>query len=53
MLGKSIDNFDSFEFESMKVLIDTDILRTINGEIVMSIEDSGYRIVIKEVGSTI
>ncbi|KAJ8433201.1 hypothetical protein Cgig2_004333 [Carnegiea gigantea] len=34
-LGKSIDNSDSFEFESMKVLIDTDILRTINREIVM------------------
>jgi len=37
----------------MKVLIDTDILKTINGEIVMSIEGSGYRIVIKEVGSIV
>ncbi|KAJ8425772.1 hypothetical protein Cgig2_014886 [Carnegiea gigantea] len=36
----------------LMVLIDTDILRTINGEIVMSIKDSSYRIVIKEVGST-
>ncbi|KAJ8447486.1 hypothetical protein Cgig2_019480 [Carnegiea gigantea] len=44
-LGKGIDNSDSFEFESMKVLIDTDILGTINWEIVI--------IVIKEVSSTV
>ncbi|KAJ8446697.1 LOW QUALITY PROTEIN: hypothetical protein Cgig2_002859 [Carnegiea gigantea] len=38
-LGKDIDNSDSFEFESMKSCT--------------SIEDSGYRIVIKKVGSTV
>ncbi|KAJ8423433.1 hypothetical protein Cgig2_010127 [Carnegiea gigantea] len=50
-LGKSIARTDSFE--SMKVLIVTDIFRTIEGEILLSLEDAGYRIMIKELGPAI
>jgi len=50
-LGKSISRTDSFN--SMKVLIDTDILGTIEGDLVLTLEDSGYRVKIKEAGSVI
>ena len=37
----------------MKVLIVTNNFRTIEGKILLSLEDAGYRIMIKELGPTI
>ena len=47
-LGKSIARTDSFQ--SMKVLIVTNIFHTIEQEIILSLEDAGYRLMIKELG---
>ena len=47
-LGKSIARTDSFN--SMKVLIDTGILTSIEGDVILHLEDQGYRIKVKEVG---
>lgn len=49
-LGKSIARIHSFD--SMKVLIETDRFHTIEADVILSIEDSGYRLKIKEVGSS-
>lgn len=49
-LGKPIYCTDSFE--SMKVRIVTDIFRRIDEELLLTLEDGGYRVWIKEVGST-
>ena len=50
-LGKPIFRTDSFE--SMKMLIATKILSRIEEEILLSIEDGGYRVTIKKVGSAL
>ena len=34
----------------MKVLIDTNCLKTIEGDILLHLQDAGYRLVVKEVG---
>lgn len=47
-LGKSISRTDTFE--SMKVLVVTDRLHSIQGDLILQLEDSGYSISIKEVG---
>jgi len=47
-LGKSIARTDSFN--SMKVLIDTGIFNSIEGDVILHLEDSGYRLKVKEVG---
>jgi len=50
-LGESIARTDSFD--SMKVLIDTDRFYTIEAYVILSIEDSGYRLKMKEVGPSV
>jgi len=45
-LGRSIEKTDTFE--TMTILIQTDILRRIEDEIIFHIEDLGFRIVVKE-----
>ena len=50
-LGKSILRTDTFEV--MRVLIVTDIFRRIEQEILLSLADRGYRVWIKEIGSTV
>ena len=40
-------------FESMKLFIITDILRTIHCDLILNIEDLGYRILIREIGPAI
>jgi len=47
-LGKPIIRTDSFE--SMKVLIATDILRSIQCDLTLHIEDLGFRVLVKEIG---
>ena len=49
-LGKPIMRTDSFD--SMKLLIETDILSYIEDDIVLMIEDMGFRVSIKEANST-
>jgi len=48
MSRNPIEKIDSFK--AMKVLTDIDQLRTIEGEMLLSLEDYGYKIVVKEVG---
>ncbi|KAJ8447085.1 hypothetical protein Cgig2_022814 [Carnegiea gigantea] len=50
-LERAIDKIESFE--SMRILIDTAIFKTITGAFVLRIGDSGYRITVKEVGLAI
>ncbi|KAJ8434651.1 hypothetical protein Cgig2_034085 [Carnegiea gigantea] len=50
-LGKSIARIDFFD--SMKVLIDTDRFYIREADVIPSIEDSGYRLKIKEVGPSV
>jgi len=50
-LGKPISRMDSFE--SMKMLIVTNIFSRIEEEILLTIEDLGYRVTVKELGSVI
>lgn len=44
---------ETFSFESMRILIDTDILHSIEDGLILSIEDVGYKIMIKEVSCVI
>ena len=50
-LGKSIARTDSFD--SMKVLIHTDRFHTMEADVILSIEDSRYRLKIKTVGPSV
>lgn len=50
-LERAIDKTESFE--SMRILIDTGIFKTINGDFVLHMGNSGYRITVKEVGSAL
>jgi len=50
-LAKPILRTESFE--SMKVLIVTDILRTIHCDLILNIEDLGYRILIREISQAV
>jgi len=50
-LGKSIERTDSFA--SIRVLIDTNGFDTIDADLILYIEDSGYKLKIKEVGPTV
>lgn len=44
---------ETFSFESMRILIDTDRLHSIEDELILSIEDVGYKIMIKEASCVI
>ena len=48
-LGKAIARTDSFA--SMRMLIETDVLLFIEKEIILRIEELGYKVIIREVGS--
>ena len=50
-LGKPIARTDSFD--SMKIIVETDRMHSIKGDIILTIEDLGFRIVVKEVGPAI
>jgi len=50
-LGQIIERAEFFE--SMKVLIDTGIFNTIEGEVLLQIENLGFKIKVREVGSFI
>jgi len=50
-LGKSIARTDSFN--SMKVLIDTGVFKSIEGDVLLTIGDAGYRVQVKEVGTVV
>ena len=46
-MGKSIARTDSFN--SMRALIDTGVFNSIEGDVILTIEDAGYRVKVKEV----
>ena len=48
-LGKSIARTDTFD--SMRMLVETDILFFIENDFVLTIEELGYRVVVREIGS--
>ena len=47
-LGKPISRTDTFE--SMRLLIETDVLFFIEGDFILTIEDMGFRVIAREVG---
>ena len=50
MLGKSIALTESFE--SMKMLIATDVFTRIEEEILLTLEDEGHRVIVREIATT-
>ena len=50
-LGKAISRTDSFE--SMKMLIVTDVFNRIDQDVILNLGDGGYRLMIREIGTAV